>query len=237
MCLFSVLYKSKPVKVQSQVEYKLDRTAFKRHTAEEADDQLRYWLSRPPGERLRAALRLNAIAWNYSPGNPPQLKKDIFKARRRMRNESFYQDFLEFIQALNNHKVEYLLVGGYAVILHGYTRTTGDMDIWVNPSAKNYNRLVKAFGEFGMPLFDMTEEHFLDTSKFDVFTFGVSPVSIDIMTRVKGLVFEAVFPNAASVELDEGLLVRLISLEDLLQAKQASGRAKDFDDIRHLNKE
>lgn len=217
-------------------DYKLDRTAFKRQTAEEADDQLGYWLGKPPQERLRAALRLNAIAWNYSPGSPPNMKKDVFKARRRMRNEVFYQDFLEFIQALNNQKVEYLLVGGYAVILHGYTRTTGDMDIWVRLSRENYGRLVKAFREFGMPVFDMTEENFLDTSRFDVFTFGTSPISIDIMTKVKGLSFEEVFPKATSVKLDEGLSVNLIGLESLLKAKRASGRAKDFDDIRHLNK-
>ena len=153
-----------------------------------------------------------------------------------MRNESFYQDFLEFIQALERNEVEYLLVGGYAVILHGYTRTTGDMDIWVNPSEENYNRLVKAFQSFGMPVFDMTEKNFLDTSKFDVFTFGTSPISIDIMTKVKGLSFKEAFPEAASIELDEGLSVRLLSREDLLKAKRASGRAKDFNDIRHLEK-
>ena len=153
-----------------------------------------------------------------------------------MRNESFYQDFLEFIQALERNEVAYLLVGGYAVILHGYTRTTGDMDIWVNPSEENYNRLVKAFQSFGMPVFDMTEENFLDTSKFDVFTFGTSPISIDIMTKVKGLSFKEAFPRAATVKLDEGLSVRLLSREDLLKAKRASGRAKDFNDIRHLEK-
>ena len=152
------------------------------------------------------------------------MQKDVFKAKRRMRNESFYQDFLEFIQALNNHEVEYLLVGDYAVILHGYTRTTGDMDIWVKPSEENYHKLVQAFREFGMPVFDMTEENFLDTSKFDVFTFGTPPISIDIMTRVKGLAFEHVFPDAISVELDEGLSVRLIGLDALLKAKRASGR-------------
>lgn len=217
-------------------DYQLDRSAFKRQTAEEADDQRGYWLDQPLRERLRAAVRLNALAWNYPPDHPPKMKKDIFKTRRRMRNESFYQDFLEFIQALNNHKVEYLLVGGYAVILHGYTRTTGDMDIWVKPSEENYDRLVGAFREFGMPVFDMTEENFLDSLRFDVFTFGTSPISIDIMTRVKGLSFEEVFPKAELVELDEGLAVRLIALEDLLKAKRASGRAKDFDDIRHLGK-
>lgn len=216
--------------------YQLDRTAFRRQTAEEADNQLAYWLSQPPQERLRAALRLNAIAWNYPPGQPPRLQKHLFKASRRMQNEVFFQDFLEFIQALNHHDVDYLLVGGYAVILHGYTRTTGDMDIWVRATKENYKKLAGAFREFGMPMFDMTLENFLDSATLDVFTFGVAPVSIDIMTRVKGLSFEEAFPEATAIQLDEGLSINLISLPHLLQAKRASGRAKDFDDIRHLSR-
>jgi len=65
----------------------------------------------------------------------------------------FNDDFRDFIQALNNNEVEYLLVGGYAVILHGYRRVTGDMDIWVNRTKENYSRLTKAFLEFGLPVF------------------------------------------------------------------------------------
>lgn len=78
-------------------------------------------------------------------------------------------DFADFILALNQEKVEYLLVGGYAVIFHGYNRTTGDLDIWINPTPDNYNKLVKAFSVFGMSLFDMTEEKFLATDRYDVF--------------------------------------------------------------------
>ena len=216
--------------------YRLDRTAFRRQTAEEADDQLAYWLTLPPQERLLAAKFLIARAWGFSPADVPRMDKSIFKAKRRMRNEVLFQDFLEFIQALEQNEVDYLLVGGYAVILHGHTRTTGDMDIWVRATKENYEKLVKAFRAFGMPVFDMTEQHFLDTSKFDVFTFGVSPISIYIMTKVKGLSFEEAFQKATVVKLDEGLSVRLISLPHLLQAKRASGRAKDFDDIRHLSR-
>lgn len=93
-------------------------------------------------------------------------------------------DFREFIQALNESDVEYVLVGGYAVVYHGYLRTTGDMDIWVNRTVENYHRLVSAFTCFGMPVFDMTRSNFLDVKKFDVFTFGVPPMAIDIMTQV-----------------------------------------------------
>lgn len=87
----------------------------------------------------------------------------------------FNQDFRDFILALNNNEVEYILVGGYAVILHGYSRITGDLDIWVNRTAENYKKLVAAFTIFKMPVFDMTEYNFLNNDNFDVFKFGRSP--------------------------------------------------------------
>ena len=98
----------------------------------------------------------------------------------------FNQDFIEFIISLNKNKVEYILVGGYAVIYHGYNRTTGDMDIWVHATSDNYNRLLAAFNDFGMSVFDMSETKFLDTENFDVFSFGRAPVCIELLTKVKG---------------------------------------------------
>jgi hypothetical protein len=68
--------------------------------------------------------------------------------------------------------VRYILVGGYSVILHGYSRTTGDMDIWVDRTLENYNKIKRAFFDFGMPVFDMTENAFLDNLELDVFSFG-----------------------------------------------------------------
>lgn len=147
----------------------------------------------------------------------------------------FNEDFQDFIRALNNNAVEYILVGGYAVILHGYNRTTGDMDIWVNRTAENYAKICRAFGEFGMPLFDMTKEVFLSKDQFDVFSFGVPPVSIDLMTATKGLDFEKCYAKAEMHEL-EGLSVRVIHLNDLLEAKKAVLRPKDQDDIENLTK-
>jgi predicted nucleotidyltransferase len=147
----------------------------------------------------------------------------------------FNEDFQDFIRALNNNSVEYILVGGYAVILHGYNRTTGDMDIWVNRTAENYAKIEKAFGEFGMSVFDMTEDNFLYNERFDVFSFGVPPVSIDLMTKTKGLKFSDCYPLAEIHEL-EGLSVKVIHLSDLLKAKKAVFRPKDQDDIDNLTK-
>lgn len=122
-------------------------------------------------------------------------------------------DFTDFILALNQKKVEYLLVGGYAVIFHGYNRTTGDLDIWINPTPDNYNKLVKAFSVFGMSLFDMTEEKFLAINHYDVFTFGRPPVCIEILTAVKGLHFNEAYQNSAFQKFD-GIMVRILDLRD-----------------------
>jgi len=93
----------------------------------------------------------------------------------------FNEDFRDFVAALNKNEVRYILVGGFAVILHGYSRTTGDMDIWVDRTSENYLKLQAAFSDFGMPVFDMTEDNFLNHPIWDVFTFGIPPVAIDTM--------------------------------------------------------
>ena len=152
-----------------------------------------------------------------------------------MSQNIFNADFSEFIQALNKCDVEYMLVGGYAVILHGYSRTTGDMDLWINPTQSNYEKLVIAFDLFRLPVFDMTLDKFLNTVEYDVFSFGRAPRAIDIMTKVKGLDFEEVFPNANWHELDESFSVRVINITDLLIAKRSAGRFKDLDDIEKLD--
>lgn len=146
----------------------------------------------------------------------------------------FNVDFLDFIQALNDAEVEYMLVGGYATIIHGYNRTTGDLDIWVNQTKKNYISLEKAFEQFQMPVFDMTLKRFLNDRSVDVFSFGRPPVSIDIITNLKGLEFEQVWINVEEKEIDEKIKVKVIHVNDLITAKKASNRSKDQDDVEHL---
>lgn len=145
----------------------------------------------------------------------------------------FNSDFRDFIQALNNHNVHYILVGGYAVILHGYRRVTGDMDIWVNRTKENYAKLSRAFTEFGLSVFEMTEDKFLDADTADVFSYGRPPVSIDIITKLKGVNFDEAFAQAQTFN-EEGLIIRFIHLNNLIQAKIAAGRHKDLDDIEKL---
>lgn len=147
----------------------------------------------------------------------------------------FQEDFRDFLKSLSDHKVKYILVGGMAVILHGHARVTGDMDIWVECKLENYERLVKAFHQFGMPIFDMTAERFLNNKEQDVFSFGRNPVGIDIMTAVKGLDFDDTYQLSTIYE-DDGLPIRMIHINHLIQAKRAAGRLKDLDDINQLQK-
>ncbi len=150
-------------------------------------------------------------------------------------NNIFNDDFRDFIHCFNKHRVEYVLVGGMAVILNGYVRTTGDMDVWVRKTGENYRRIVHAFNEFGMPVFDMSAERFLD-DEYDVWSFGRDPVRIDLMTDVKGLDFNSAFTEARYYAEDD-VSFRYLHLNDLIRAKQASGRNRDKDDIEQLGKQ
>ena len=150
-----------------------------------------------------------------------------------MENSFLEPDIQDFLRTFNQCNVQYLIVGGVSVILHGYARTTVDLDIWVNRTEENYGKICKAFQNFGMPVFDMTMENFLGNPDMDVFTFGRPPACIDLMVLVKGLDFETAFQNSVEKEID-GIAIRTLSREDLIKAKQSAGRHKDLDDAEKL---
>ena len=150
-------------------------------------------------------------------------------------SDLFNEDFIDFLKVLNTNDVEYMLVGGYAVILHGYSRTTGDMDVWVNRTPGNYRKLIKAFKEFGLPFFDLTQEKFLDAQQNDVFTFGRPPTCIEILTHLKGVEFNEAYMQVQIFEQDE-VLIKFIHFNNLIAAKKAAGRYRDLDDIEKLTK-
>ena len=131
--------------------------------------------------------------------------------------------------------MEYALVGGMAVILKGYVCGTGDMDVWVNKAKDNYQKLVKAFAQFGIPVFDMTEAAF-PGNEFDVWGIVVQPERIEIMTTVKGLAFEETYKQSQLYN-EDGLQIRFLHLNHLLESKKAAGRFRDLDDIDQLTKE
>lgn len=144
----------------------------------------------------------------------------------------FNEDFADFIRCLNKHYVEYMLVGGYAVILRGYSRSTGDMDIWVNRTESNFSQLQKSIAEFGLPLAAIPKEKFFSID-YDVFSFGRPPYAIEVMTALKGVDFMDAFEKATILQVDN-IDVRVIHLNQLIQAKKAAGRYKDLNDIENL---
>jgi hypothetical protein len=144
----------------------------------------------------------------------------------------FNKDFLDFLLLLDKYNVDYLLVGGYAVILHGYGRSTGDIDLWVNQNEENYFKLEKVYKDFGAPIFSV-EEFFSD--KFDVWSMGVEPRKIEILTKVSGLNFVESKSHCNWIN-ENDLKVPYIDFEDLMKNKLASGRLKDLLDFQQLNK-
>ena len=148
----------------------------------------------------------------------------------------FNQDFKELISLFNEYEVEYILVGGYAVILHGYSRTTGDIDLWLNRTTENYQKFFQAGQKFGLPMTQINLETFINDTDTDVFSFGRPPSGLDIMLDVKGLNFSQVFGQCEMRQVD-GIQVRLIHIDNLKTAKRAAGRPRDLVDLSQLEQE
>lgn len=140
-------------------------------------------------------------------------------------------DFSEFLRLLNAHGVEYLLVGGYAVAIHGYPRATVDMDVWVAMQQANAQRIVAALDEFGFALPHLTAELFLGPER--IVRMGVAPTRIEILTSLDGVDFDQCRLRSVSIELD-GISVPVIGLADLRVNKRAAGRTKDLLDLENL---
>lgn len=141
------------------------------------------------------------------------------------------KDFKEFIVLLNEKKVEYLLVGGYAVILHGYSRFTGDLDIWVKPENNNAKKILEVLRDFGFSSLELDVEDFTKEDK--IVQLGYQPLRIDLITSVTGISFEECYESAVYFTIDD-ISVRTINKEHLKKNKRASGRHKDLDDLEHL---
>ena len=142
-----------------------------------------------------------------------------------------HPDFREFLELLNSEKVDYLIVGGYAVSFHGYVRATGDIDIWIKSEPENAARLLKVLAKFGFGGLGLTLANF--TAPDQVIQLGYEPVRIDILTSVSGIQFEECFTKRMETELD-GIRMPYISLFYLRQNKLATGRPQDLLDLSNL---
>ncbi len=141
------------------------------------------------------------------------------------------EDYKDMLQALVDEKVEFLLVGAYALAAHGYPRATMDIDVWVMPSPENADAVMRALHRFGAPLHDLSKAD-LETDG-TVFQIGVAPRRIDVITAASGLRFDEAFSRSMAVEI-EGIEVRVPSVPDLIRNKRASGRTKDLADAEAL---
>ena len=141
------------------------------------------------------------------------------------------QDFKEFIRSLNDNTVRYLVVGGYAVALHGYPRYTKDMDVWVEMTTENASRVIEALNQFGFGSLDLKAADFMIPDQ--IIQLGYPPRRIDILTTLPGVEFSDCYASRVTTDMD-GVSVNFIDLENLKKNKKATGRHQDFADLEAL---
>lgn len=143
---------------------------------------------------------------------------------------SLQKDLREFIDSLNAHDVRFVVVGAFAVAYHGYFRYTSDIDLFVDGSTQNAQRIVRAIEKFGFSDLGLTAEDF---SRGQIVQLGVAPNRIDLLTSLSGVGFDDAWATREEGELD-GLRVSFISKEMLKQNKRACGRLQDLADLEYL---
>ncbi len=143
------------------------------------------------------------------------------------------QNFREFIELLNEHKVKYLVIGGYAVNFHGYPRYTKDIDFWFWMTKPNVENLIEVIKDFGFSNLKLGVADFM--SPEIIIQLGYEPYRIDLLAEVEGVDFEACFKRRTKAELD-GVKVNFLSIQDLIKAKKKAGRLQDLADAEQLEK-
>jgi len=144
-----------------------------------------------------------------------------------------HPDFRDFLAVLDAELVEALIIGGYAVSFHSKPMFTKDIDLFVNPSPDNRERLARALARFGAP--PEIVEAATTASEDEILWFGATPTRIDLLFRVPGAEFTSAYARRSQTEW-EGVPVRVIGKEDLLSMKRAAGRRRDLQDIKLLTK-
>ena len=140
-------------------------------------------------------------------------------------------DYKDILLALSNRKAKFLLVGAYAMAVHGYPRSTMDIDLWIMPDPENALLVLQALEDFGAPVEGLSQN---DLQKEGIiFQIGVAPRRIDILTSVDGLNFKEAFANSQTIEID-GIPVQVLSTIDLIKNKRSTGRTKDLADAESL---
>ncbi len=143
-------------------------------------------------------------------------------------------DYRDILSAFSEEKVEYLLVGAYALAAHGFVRAAGDIDRWTRPSKQNAERVMRALARFGAPLSELSVEDFKTPGI--VFQIEVAPGRIDILTMIEGVDFDEAWQDRKEIEVD-GIRVHVISKLHLAKNKESSGRPQDKVDLDWLKRQ
>ena len=143
-------------------------------------------------------------------------------------------DFRDMLSALSDEGAEYLLVGAYAVAVHGIPRATGDLDLWIRVSSQNAGRVLRALARFGAPVTDVGAADL--TRAGTVVQIGVAPRRIDLLTTLDALQFDEAWARRTHVDV-EGMRIPVIGLADLIRNKKAVGRPQDLADVARLETE
>ena len=143
-------------------------------------------------------------------------------------------DFLDLLRALLAAEARFMVVGAYALGIHGRPRATKDFDVWVEASAENAPRVIQALQAFGAPLMGLTEEDI--SSPGTGLQIGVEPGRIDLLTAISGVAFEQAWPERVEADFGEGVRCGVISAKHLLQNKRAAGRPQDLADVAALER-
>lgn len=136
-------------------------------------------------------------------------------------------DFRDILSAFIDHRVEFLVVGGYAMAAHRLPRATKDLDLWVRPEAENAARVLEALDAFGAPRHGLIAEDL--ASAGTIYQVGVPPHRVDVITTVDGVQFSDAWANRVQVDID-GLLIPVIGRAHLITNKRTVGRPQDLVD-------
>jgi hypothetical protein len=144
------------------------------------------------------------------------------------------RDFKEWLALLNSHKVDYVVVGAYALAFHGAPRFTGDLDIYVKPDPENARRVMAALSDFGFGTVGLSEDDFKKPNQ--VVQLGVPPIRIDLITSISGVTWKDAYSGSVSADLDE-VSTRFIGRKEFVINKRATARKKDLADLEALGEE
>ena len=142
------------------------------------------------------------------------------------------EDFRDLLQVFVEGDVRFLVVGAYALAVHGLPRATGDLEVWIEPTPQNASRAYAALARFGAPLADLAEQDLATPGT--VFQIRVIPRRIDVLTQLTGVDFAAAWPHRITGTYAQ-IQFPVIGRDELIENKRATGRPEDLVDLDALN--